>query len=38
MLAMPAIQISNPVVLVILVESDYWLIHGDFLERISSGG
>jgi hypothetical protein len=28
MLTMPAIQIGNPITLVILVESDYWLIQG----------
>ena len=46
MLTMPTIQIGNPITLVILVESDYWLIQGvsnkkrsdDCLGEYSSGG
>ena len=38
MLAMSAIQISNPIVLVILVKSDDGLIHGFSNERRSGNG
>jgi hypothetical protein len=38
MLAMPAIQISNPILLVVLVISDYWLIHVIEYERKSGEG
>ena len=35
MLAMSAIQIGHPIPMVILVESDYWLIHGVANEKRS---
>jgi hypothetical protein len=38
MLAMPAIQISNPILLVVLVIPDYWLIHVIEYERKSGEG
>ena len=38
MLAMPAIQIGNPIPLVILVIPDYWLIHVIENDRKSGDG
>ena len=38
MLAMPANQISNPILLVVLVIPDYWLIHAIGCKRKSEDG